>query len=66
MENQSLLKVQTLARNLDMGVSTIWSLAKQGKFPKPVKISSQMTRWKKSDIDTWLENPAEWEAKQNA
>lgn len=62
-QNQSLLKVQTLARNLDMGVSTIWSLTKQGKFPKPLKISSQMTRWKKSDIDAWLENPSAWEGK---
>ncbi|MCL8350801.1 AlpA family phage regulatory protein, partial [Acinetobacter baumannii] len=40
---------------LPMGESTIWEKVRHGEFPKPIKISSRITCWKKSDIINWLE-----------
>lgn len=38
-----------------IGVSdkTIWQWVKDGKFPSPIKLSSNVTVWRASDIQTW-------------
>lgn len=38
-------------------------MAKQGTFPKPVKLSARVTAWKCEDVWAWLESR---EAKQAA
>lgn len=40
---------------LRYGVSrpTIWRWAKQGKFPKPIKLGAGSTRWRSSDLEDW-------------
>lgn len=60
---ERLLQVKSVASIVGLGVSTIWAKSRAGSFPKPIKISQNVTRWRLSDIDAWLENPAEWEAK---
>ena len=32
---------------------TIWSWHRQGRFPHPVKLSPNCTRWRSSDIEAW-------------
>ncbi len=39
--------------------STVWLWIKDGKLPKPIKLSSRVTVWKKSDIDKWVESKVE-------
>lgn len=66
MSNQTqerLLQVKAVALIVGLGTSTIWAKAKKGTFPSPVKVSNHVTRWRLSEINTWLENPSEWEAK---
>ena len=41
---------------LPMGESTIWEKVRRGEFPKPVKISSRITAWKRAEILEWLES----------
>ncbi len=45
-----LPQVKTL---LGVSSSTIWSWTKQGSFPKPIKLSANVTAWRASDIDAW-------------
>ncbi len=33
--------------------TTPWRWAAQGRFPKPVKLSPQVTRWRASDVENW-------------
>jgi prophage regulatory protein len=33
----------------------LWRLWTDGKFPKPVKLSSSRNAWPESDIDAWIE-----------
>ena len=41
--------------HLDLGRSTLWSKAKKGEFPKPVKLSKRITAWRAEDIWAWIE-----------
>ncbi|MBT9098771.1 AlpA family phage regulatory protein [Methylovulum psychrotolerans] len=48
------LRVSTLAPRLGMSKSTIWRLVREGKFPKPIKLSDKVTVWKADSIIEWL------------
>ncbi len=41
-------------------VSTVWRKVKLGAFPKPIRISAGMTRWRLSDIQKYMEDPQAW------
>ena len=33
---------------------SIWRLAREGKFPRPYKLSDGITAWKLSEIEAWM------------
>lgn len=37
--------------------ATLWRRVKAGTFPKPVKLSKQVTVWRAEDVRAWLANP---------
>ena len=43
-------------RVVPVGRSTLWNMAKEGKFPRPVKLSPRVTAWKCEDVWQWLES----------
>jgi len=45
----------TVLRHIPWGRSTLWSKAKKGEFPKPVKLSKRITAWRAEDIWAWIE-----------
>lgn len=47
---EQLLTVKQVANMLGIGKSTVWELARTGKLPKPIKLSSRITRWRMSDF----------------
>lgn len=51
----TLLRVKEVVKKTGLGKSTIWSWVKDGKFPKPIKLSERISAWKESDIDAWIE-----------
>jgi prophage regulatory protein len=42
-------------RGIRYSNSHLWRLWTDGKFPKPVKLSTGRNAWLQSDIDAWLE-----------
>lgn len=44
--------------------STLWRKVRQGKYPAPVRVSSQVTAWRCRDVRAWLENPAGFTSQQ--
>lgn len=48
-----LLDVKQVAELLNIGVSTVWALVKEGRFPEPIRLTSRCSRWKRSDIVAW-------------
>ena len=41
---------------LPISRSSLWQRVKSGTFPKPIKLSSRTTVWRKSDVDEWIKS----------
>ena len=54
------LRVKEVAKLVGgIAVSTVWLWIKTKNFPKPYKLAGRVTVWKKSEVDTWIENQIE-------
>lgn len=38
---------------------TIWTWVRQGKFPKPIRLSGNVTVWRMSEVEAWIEEQAD-------
>ena len=45
---------KTLARYFSTSRKTIWAWAREGRIPKPHKISANMTRWDNAEMRDYL------------
>lgn len=54
------LPIDGLSRESDLlpflpfGKSTLWQWSKDGRFPKPIKLSTKMTAWKNKEVHEWF------------
>jgi len=48
-------RAKQVLRVIPFAPSTLWSKVKEGEFPKPVKLSANVTAWKCADVWQWLE-----------
>ena len=44
-------RAKTIAKMLDIGLSTLWQMVKDNRLPKPIKLSPRVTLW---DVDEVL------------
>ncbi len=42
-----------LAERYEITRATVWRWVREGKFPAPVKIGANCTRWRLSDVEKW-------------
>lgn len=50
-----LLTAKQVSDELGIGESTVWLWARtKPGFPRAVKLSTRITRWKADEIDAWL------------
>lgn len=42
-----------VAQALGVSERTVWRWVKQGRFPKPLRISEGVTRWRNTDFEKW-------------
>jgi prophage regulatory protein len=57
--NPQFYRLAQLKARLNVSGSSIWAWAKQGKFPKPVKLSKNTTAWNAADVDAWAKSRIE-------
>ena len=50
-----LLRIAVVSTKTTIAKSTINLWVTQGKFPKPLMLSSTVKVWKESDIDDWID-----------
>ena len=43
---------------LPVSEKTIWTWVKQGKFPQPIKMSENVTVWRMSEVQAWIDAQA--------
>lgn len=53
-----LLTDREVAYQLGIGKSTVWRWLEAGKLPQPLRLSPGCTRWRVSDIATFIEQHA--------
>jgi predicted DNA-binding transcriptional regulator AlpA len=52
------LRLPDVLRRYPVSKSTWWAGVRQGRFPKPVKLSERCTAWRAEDIRALIENAA--------
>lgn len=50
---------------IPFSAATAWRRVRQGTFPKPVRVSPQVTAWRVGDIRQWLKNPGAFVAQED-
>jgi len=48
------IRLALLITFIPFSKSTIWRKSRAGTFPKPVKISDNITAWKAEEIHAWM------------
>ena len=54
MTSYKLLKAQAVADLTSMSRSHLHRIARDGKFPKPIKIGENRSAWLESDVQEWI------------
>jgi prophage regulatory protein len=52
---EKLIRIPRVMELVGIKKSTVWLWVKQGKLPKPKKLSSRVTVWKESEIIEFIE-----------
>ena len=60
---QRCLRPREVAARLGIGVSTLWRWQREGRFPKPVRLSARCSIWRLADIEVFLAGRAGQEAR---
>lgn len=47
------LSVKHLADRYGAHEATIWRWSREGRFPQPVRLAGNLTRWSLSDVESW-------------
>lgn len=55
-----IIRMNTVRARTGLSRSTIYRKMAEGTFPARLKISTNGTGWRDSDIDRWVSNPAGW------
>lgn len=63
-QNQRFLRLPQVLERIPVGKSTWWAGIREGKYPKPVKLSPRTSAWLKSGIDTLCDQLAAGEGKE--
>ncbi|MCI2809530.1 helix-turn-helix transcriptional regulator [Eoetvoesiella caeni] len=61
-EADRMINDREVAHLLGVSRSWPWTLAREGKFPAPIKISHRCTRWWLSSVREWMADPQGWQA----
>lgn len=58
MVKQQYFRITHLKQRLGVSGSSLWAWSKAGKFPKPVKLSANVTAWRVEDVEAWEQSRA--------
>ena len=62
LSDDALIQIKPLIkmRIVPFSPSTVWRRSGKGLFPKPVKVSEQITAWRVGDIREWQKDPSSY------
>ena len=50
----SLLRLPEVMRLTGLSRATLYALAKQKRFPRPIKLSERSSAWVESEVSAWI------------
>lgn len=50
-----ILKAREVAERVSISTSQVYRLARDGRFPKPVKITENRSGWLETEVDQWID-----------
>mgnify|MGYP001165481760 CR=1 FL=1 len=53
---KKIIKINAVKQQTHLSVASIYRLAKQGDFPKPIKLGVKASGWLQSEIDDWIQS----------
>lgn len=51
-----ILRAKEVAERVSISTSQVYRLAREGKFPEPVKITENRSGWLETEVDQWIED----------
>ena len=66
MPNQLLLRISDVCQSVGLSKATIYKEISEGRFPRPVNISTRAVAWRREDIQTWIDNLTKIARKQES
>lgn len=58
METKRILRLSGVKAKTGLGHDTIYRGAREGWFPKPIKLTPRASGWIEAEIDAWIEQRA--------
>jgi prophage regulatory protein len=53
---QSFIRQKQLVPHIvPFSPATLWRKVRSGQFPKPIKLSENITAWRWEDVEAWIE-----------
>jgi prophage regulatory protein len=52
-----LVRLSDVCKLVGLSRSSIYSRVGEGTFPAPVKLSDHCVRWRREDLEAWIQNP---------
>jgi prophage regulatory protein len=50
------VRLSQLVRLIPFSPATVWRKVRAGQFPKPLKLSANVTAWKAEDVREWMKS----------
>jgi predicted DNA-binding transcriptional regulator AlpA len=63
LQPEQLLAVPDVALLLDCSVRSVWRLVRQGRLPRPLRLSRKLVRWPAAVVVAWLQRLADAQAR---
>ncbi|KAB2922686.1 MAG: AlpA family phage regulatory protein [Candidatus Contendobacter sp.] len=51
---EGFIRINQLVHFIPFSRTTVWRKAKDGAFPRPIKLSQQVTAWRVADVRDWI------------
>ena len=52
--DERLLRISEVCHKVGLGKSTLYTMIREGRFPKPVKLTAKISTWRLSEINAYI------------
>ena len=58
MSDYQLLRITEVSKLVGLGKTSIYALLSKNRFPQPLRVAPGSVRWRRSDIEAWIDKLA--------